>query len=469
MKHPLSITAVLLGGWCLWGTCAAGQLPSVHGDPAKQISRWPAERVEMLDGRRYEGYIESEDDAWVHLIQIHRPAGRPMYLVIRPIERAAVAAVVRLEPQRRAELRQRIDQFVNRARIEAGRMEAVRLGLISREGVHYHRYRGKWFSLESTADEPTTRRIIVRIEQIFTAYRQILAPRTESQRPLRLVVLGSMDEYHAYLARLGVQIENPACFIQDDNLVVAGSELARFAAQLAKVKGQHDQLRAELRQLERQLSDRLAELSRQLQKEGIPGKEIAKLLTRERGKYDGQIKQKRRELDLCERTNARAFDAVTRQMFLRLYHEAFHAYLENYVYPHQDHHVPRWLNEGLATVSEAGLLESSTLRVDAPNRGALQRLKAELGAGQPLPLEKLLSAGQQAFVLGADAQRYYVHSWGLAYYLTFEKRLLGSPALDQYVRQSAKTSSPTERFERLVAMPLAEFEQQWREYILELR
>ena len=45
-------------------------------------------------------------------------------------------------------------------------------------------------------------------------------------------------------------------------------------------------------------------------------------------------------------------------MFARAYHESFHAYLENYVYPHDHYDVPRWLNEGLAVMMEGGILDA---------------------------------------------------------------------------------------------------------------
>ena len=51
-------------------------------------------------------------------------------------------------------------------------------------------------------------------------------------------------------------------------------------------------------------------------------------------------------------------------MFRRLAHEAFHAYLETYVYPRQAYDVPRWLNEGLAQTFEAGLLEDADVLHD---------------------------------------------------------------------------------------------------------
>ena len=120
MNRLLTIAAALASGWFVLGAATTrGDSPeqsrSVVGSPD-----WPLERVELLDGKTYKGFIESGDmksgeGGWIHLIQVRRPPGRPMYLVIRPVERAAIAKVVRLQPDERALLRQRIDRFRNRA------------------------------------------------------------------------------------------------------------------------------------------------------------------------------------------------------------------------------------------------------------------------------------------------------------------------------------------------------------------
>jgi hypothetical protein len=224
-----------------------------------------------------------------------------------------------------------------------------------------------------------------------------------------------------------------------------------------------------LQQLEKDLSARLEKIGRQLQQQGVPKNEIAKLLTREKRNFEKQVQEKSTELDRCDRENAQAFQNVTAQMFVRLYHEAFHAFLENYVFPDRGYDVPRWLNEGLAVMMESGLLEADVLRVDAPNREVLRRLQADLGTAAPLPLTTLLAAGPQTFVVSPDADRYYAYSWGLAYYLTFQKHLLSSPALEPYVQRRPESLPPADRFQKLVGMPLPEFEKEWREYILQLR
>ena len=77
----------------------------------------------------------------------------------------------------------------------------------------------------------------------------------------------------------------------------------------------------------------------------------------------------------------------------------------------------------------------------------MKKLKADLAGPEPLELEELLAAGEGQFLLTAAVRpaavdRYYVHAWGLAYYLTFEKRLFGSPALEKYLQSGNAAACP---------------------------
>ena len=67
-----------------------------------------------------------------------------------------------------------------------------------------------------------------------------------------------------------------------------------------------------------------------------------------------------------------------------------------------------------------------------------------------------------------SAQRYYLYSWGLAYYLTFEKNRLRPEVLEAFLL-NAGDFGPAARFTRLVEMPIAKFERLWREAILAMR
>jgi hypothetical protein len=158
-------------------------------------------------------------------------------------------------------------------------------------------------------------------------------------------------------------------------------------------------------------------------------------------------------------------------MFQRLYHESFHAYLENFVFPAADFDVPRWLNEGLAQVFEEGIVEAGTLRLDIPSQTRLLALQRDLREQDRLPLAELLNSEPRRFLVAHENQavaseRLYLYSWGLAHYLVIREPVLQGRALQKYVEKSAANTSPEQRFEAMVGMPLEEVEKKWRAAML---
>ncbi len=461
-----------------WGIacCAAPALVRAQAeDPAaKPVAAWKLERVVLSDGKTFEGLVAAESPAEIEFVEVHRPTGKPMYLVVRPIDRKNIITWTRLDPADRADLAARIEGFKNRARVEARRMEDLRLTPISRDGTVYWQYQGDWFSLESTADETMTRRSIVRIEQIFTAYRQILPPRATARRRLQILLFGDTERYREFLGGRGLDLENPAFFAADFNLVVAGSDLNRFVAELAKIRHVHQSEREQYERLLAETPARLRDLNDALRKAGVSAEERQRVSAAEQRKWREVVAALEAKIKAADRRNAGRFQEVAGQMFSRLNHESFHAYLENFVYPHALYDVPRWLNEGLAQTFEGGLLEADTLRVDAPSAQRLAQLQNDLRGERPLPLAELLSADANTFLSAhrgdaASASRLYLYSWGLAYYLTFEQPLLGTRQLERYVDPAAADKPDVERFEELVGMPLKDFEQRWRAAMLALK
>src|SRR5205085_1492762 len=97
-----------------------------------------------------------------------------------------------------------------------------------------------------------------------------------------------------------------------------------------------------------------------------------------------------------------------------------------------------WLNEGMAQIFETAIVEAAELRVGHVDRPRLARVKKALAEKDGLvPLAELLRAGPKQFhVLHASdhqvADRHYLTSWALAFYLLFDQNLLRTPKkLDQ--------------------------------------
>ncbi len=427
------------------------------------------DEVRIKGNRTFRGLILSSDERQLEIMEIVRPAGRPMYLIVRPIQQSVIQETKRVSPERRKALQIVVERFRNRARIERGRMEAVDLQKVEDGEEVTWRYQGPWFTLTSSTDQATTRRGVVRIEQIFRAYRQLLPPRTKPTSPLRILIYGSKVEYEKFLQTSGLPITNPAFYWNDRNLIVAGSDLKTFSEKLAKTHDHHRSIREHYRREDAQLNRRLIDLGRQLKASGFTPVQIATETAARRKAWRLEMSQQLRAIELAEKRNAQQFDRITEQMFRRLYHEAFHAYLENFLYPAEKYDVPRWLNEGLAQVFEGGQLDGEMLRIDAPRRDLAIRLRKDMRDGTPLPLAKMLSAGQPAFLLthstenGGTAQ-HYLYAWGLAHYLLLGESFLKTEKMDQYVHTESARFDPAERLQRLLGKPLGTFEQTWRKW-----
>jgi hypothetical protein len=453
---------------------AAEEAGAVPDAAVRTSAEWPMERVVLTDGKTYQGLVESESPSSIEFVEVRRPRGKPMFLVVRPIDRKAIATWERLSSDAQQELRNRLEKYKHRALIEGRRMEDLTLGETRHDGRLRWEYQGSGFSLKSTADESMTRRAIVRLEQIFAAYRQLLPPRWTSSGKLQIQIFGGSDEYHEALAQVGLEIRNPAVFLTDRRLILAGSDMNRFNDEQAEVSREHRRIKQQLDALVADTPARLKELNEELRKNGMSAAERQKVLLGEQKRWEEQRKAARKKIAALDRKNSAKFNEVAGRMFTRLAHEAFHAYLETYVYPRQVYDVPRWLNEGLAQSFEAGLLESDSLRIDTPNWVALAQLQSDLRSDTPLELSELLAAGSETFLsahtaAAEAASRYYFYSWGLAYYLAFEQGVLGSSQFDAYLSPSAANKPAVERFEMLVGEPLGEFQKRWRQAMLDLK
>jgi hypothetical protein len=475
MSRSLAFLLTFVAGWVF---TVRAQSPTEAGksrefDPAA-VARWPLERIEFKGGKVLEGLLlPSSKPGYVRFESVNRPPGRRMYLIRQNYAQQSVAKIVPLPSEERTKLAERIEQFKNQAAEELAEKSAMDQLELERDEPAGPRwvYRGPWFRLESWTDEAMTRRSILRIEQIFAAYSEILPPRTRPQQPLRILLYGSMRDYFAFHKGLDYRFHNPAAYIPKINLLTAGSELTAYARRLAEVDRRHAAIQAQYDALATAMPAEMRKLSDDLEKSGVPPEDRRNTRLAAERKWKQELANIKLRIQTIERNNAAQFDLVTGEMFSRLYHEAFHAYLENFVYPQAGHDVPRWLNEGLAQVFEDGLLELGTLRLDAPNPKRLTALQADLQRSPRLSLAELLTADAAAFLVAhptnvQPSERHYLYSWGLAHYLAVREPILEIARLNHYVTSRNAQTNPVARFEQLIGMPLGQFEDKWREELL---
>jgi hypothetical protein len=450
-----------------------GQSPASVSDASddQAAGDWQLETVHRVDGSVHQGLILAEREEEIELFEILRPPGKPMFAVIRPLNNDQIAKIQRLESEPRQRLMAQVDGFRRRALIEAGRMEDIELRHESVDHAARWIYDGTWFRLESTTDENLTRRSIVRIEQIFRAYRLVLPPQITSSSELLVELYGSMEDYRRQVDRSGLQIVHPAFYCATERRIVAGSDLNAYAQRLASAREHHAQVRQKYRQLHQTFPARLASVLDELRSHAYSEAEIELESRLRRSLWQRDYDTAMARIDSAERQNQARFAEVTRQMFAMLYHEAFHAYVQNAVYPDPQQRLPRWLDEGLAQIFETAQLDGDTLRIDAPDPVRLDYLQRDLASEHPMAIVQLLDAADDQFLDssgGETARRLYLYAWGLAYYLTYEQNLLDIQRLDRYVANPDGLGSVA-RFTQWIGIPLPRFETAWRKAMLDLK
>lgn len=452
----------LLSAWLLLPLAAAGQEPTT----------FPQAKVTLRSGQQFSGLVLSETPPEVEFAEIVRPAGKPMYAIVRGIPRGSIFELARLTPDEHTLALAQFNKFRQRSAIEAARIEQVKLDRLRNGDRVQAFYTGPWFTLVSTADDDSTRRIIVRLEQLFRAFRQILPPRIAVSQPPTVRLFGSRDEYRDQLREWGLNIENPAFYSSTERTMVASSNLQPLVEQMATRNREEQALQDELRQREVAFNQSLTRLTDDLRNNGFSADDIVTEVRARRSQWENEQKALQQRLTDIHRRNEQRFQEANAAFFARLAHEAFHAYVEHQVFPPEQGRLPRWLNEGLAQMFETGQFDGELMRIDAPSKERLAALKGDLTGLNSFNLTKFLQTNDDKFLQVHDrrnSERLYRYSWGLAWYLTFIEPRLNTAAIDRYLAVQERETTAVERFETLVGRPLPEFEKRWQEALLGLK
>ncbi|HXG10737.1 MAG TPA: DUF1570 domain-containing protein [Gemmataceae bacterium] len=418
---------------------------------------WKFDLVHLRDGRSLPGLVVEQTATDVRFLYVSRKPGSPTFVTPVTWKRSEIERVELLDAKERERLVARL-----KALDPGGKDEAERMARLTLKAIPWGkdpratalRYQSAHFTLESNAAEDVVRRAAVRLEQLYSAFVRYLPPRAPSAEPTTILLARSLADYQTLLKDRGHNLLNPAYYDPVRNQVVCGSELQRLGDELERVRRQHHQLLAELQEREAELH--------KLYKGRVP----PQLLT--------PIREGRQKIAQADAAHEKNFREATQRLFRRLYHEAFHAYLDNFVYPGNEAVVPRWLNEGLAQIFESGFVEAGEMRIGHVEKDRLERLKEAIRQGELVGLADLLRSGPKQFLVAHDSERqvsnrHYLTSWALVHYLVFERRLLGTRAMDRYTRALGRGTDPLEAFRDLVSQPLPSFEKEFRRYLTQLR
>ena len=435
--------------------------PAFAAPPPPAPTDWAFDVLHLKSGVVHKGLILDEGEAGVRFRIVRRAPGRPTVWLTCAFGRGEYERLEKLTPEARAELKAKLAEIDPAA--EGRRLEKLDLkpaAWLGKENAAL-RYDSDYFTLVSDAPEEIVRRAADRLENVYAAYARYLPPRRDSGTPTIIHVHQTLDGYRT-AQPVGANFRNPAFFEPGANRVVCGTDLQKLGDDLARARVQAKQALDELSKQEaevRRLYGKKPELERHL----LPVAENR-----------GRIRQ-------AGRANEAAFDRATQQLFRVLYHEAFHAYVGSFVFPHaakdgppRPGELPRWLNEGMAQVFETAVFEAGELRVGHADRERLTATTDALAGKGLTPIAELLAAGPTAFAVvhggrRPDSDRAYVTAWAVASYLMFDRHVVGTAALDAFVTAVNAGTDPVRAFESFVGQPAAEFEKALHLWLKRLR
>lgn len=457
-----SVVSLAISTGLLAVCCRAGADNAPGGDD------WKYDVVYLKNGYTYRGLILQRDGGKVQMWSIVRNPGRPTIFSRESFLDNEVERVEMLPDDEHEKLRQRFEALREEHRRQPDPLRAIESDQAAIPGADKIKlqetpwrgraqtkalaYRSSYFELDSNASRRVVLVVASQLEQVYAAYVRSLPPRAKG-RPTTILLPQSRADYQSLMRDQGRTLLNPAFFDPVKNQIVCAFDWKQMNVELQRVHGEHVKLLSKVDACEAEL--------RKAYKGDIP----ADLKT--------SLSEQRRRIQAAEMRNQETFARARRNLFHRLFHEAFHAYLLNFVYPPSEGELPRWLNEGLAQIFETAVFEVGELRIGHADQERLEAVRQALAKSALLPVADLLRSGGKQFQVAHDgdkqvSDRYYLASWALAFYLTFDRKLLGTPALDTYVRQLKRGTNPLDSFRELTGQPLAAFERDFLNYLKRL-
>ena len=431
-------------GWVIWLNFVGGL--------ALGADAWPLEAVRLKSGATLTGLVGEENNGQYSLKQVLRAPGLPPYVVEGVLDAAEVEQIERLPAAERTKLVAHLAAAERDKEAEIKRRGTVVFKEIRTASgtVRARQYDSKYLIVESDLPEATLREVVVRLEDVFELLTHKLRPKSPVEKPLRIVVFNGLAEFQSWQKKSGQALHGLACYDAKFDGVAAGTEIGRLAGELEKVKLDHQDK-------SRRLDEFLVRL-----KAHFGGKPPLGGLQ--------QVRSIRQQMVDFDFENQVSFNEMRTRFLAALADAVLQGYLDRFICPGWAGGGPRWLGAGLGQMVEAAVEEPGPLQLEAISKSRLTLAQAALRKGELTPIERLISAQDSALNPNhvpepATQDRDFLTAWALAQFVLGERRLLGAPAVEEYLTRTNKTTDARAGFEKLVGQPLPEFEKQFHVWL----
>ena len=451
----------------------AGSPSSSSGNAHDEVG--PRDVLTMKDGSLQQGFYVSETATEVlfDIVMSGRKVAKTM-LSRTSFKKDEIESIKKLTEDERAAALNDLKNAAKEAKLDASAEQNIRIEPATwplkkdpTKLIPIKKVQLEHFTIESDVEDELLRKIAYRLDKVFKAYAQHFGVDRNQDVKVRVCIFNSMEEYYASVEDLTGGAKNPAFYMPALKLISAGCDVAKYEWQIKEIHSRFEQLNIQLKEwkmnLEQARADVRAQVSRAYDKINAGGKgatpagqaAMENLKEQERewqmevGQKEKQVNAVQDEIYQINRRIDVAFTEVTQEMLATMYHEGFHAFLDNFLFtPEQSKLVPRWLNEGLAQYFEAARLENGRFILGQDVREKMVILKKFRNEGTLFTLDQLVNGGQSDYVVHeiANVQRStknYLQAWELTNLLG-EKGRLKREILQAYVQELASNRPPLE-------------------------
>jgi hypothetical protein len=450
-----------------------------------------SDAIYLKDGRVLQGLIEEETKEAVHLVYVDRPSKEQQIVARQKIEQSKIAKIERIADDIR---KFRLNMIKKSKKSSREEYKNIRLRSIFWEfnpNSKGWEYGDDLFVLQSNADQDFVKQVVVRVREIFQAYQQLFVVTRNVERKLKIFIFNSSREYQA---AIGGQIMNPAFYWPEKNYIVAGCDLQQYREEVAKIRSQHEAVKAQIAHHKKEMEkfeqnmrkakrEEHAKLDKALKAGQIAEscydnayraiREWEEKQNEALREYQKQLRTLEDQIRSADYQNMKTVDKYAGTMLKILYHEAFHAFLQNFLFAeHASRFVPLWLNEGMAQFFENAFIEGNSLIIGNMDSQRTSLLKNYIRDSKTIPLQQFLMAESDQFLVRdlndlENSNIHYLQSWALVYYLSKRYDLSQGNFFAGYVQELAAKADPLEAFARLIQEPLATVDAAWQQELLE--